>query len=364
MKTILNLALLEAVLILILEMKLSDFDYVLPDELIAKYPPTDRPSARLLCAERSSGRLTHKVFRDILHELKSGDLLVLNDTKVLPARLFGHKQSGGEVEILLVKQLSEREWQVLLRPGRRVRKGMVLTLGGNGIEIQACVLDDAKDGTAGRIVEFLDDSFRKHLETIGHMPLPPYIAREDEEGDKEWYQTVFARRDGACAAPTAGLHFDRELLAKLEGIGVEIVYVTLHVGYGTFQTIQAENLDEHKMFEEEFELSPEAASKINEAKLAGRRVIACGTTVVRTLESSAVKKGEVKPQRGATRLFVYPPYEFKIVDGLITNFHLPKSSLLLLVGAFLGYDKMRAAYDEAVRERYKFYSYGDAMLIL
>jgi S-adenosylmethionine:tRNA ribosyltransferase-isomerase len=252
----------------------------------------------------------------------------------------------------------------LLRPGRRVKKGAKLLLSGDGLQKHAVVLDDGREDSCQRILEFAEDCSFEDLKVLGHIPLPPYINRPDEPRDREVYQTVFAREEGAVASPTAGLHFDQPLLTQLKAKGVEVVTVTLHVGYGTFQTIPVEELSEHQMFEEAFELTESAADRINLARREKRRIIACGTTVVRTLESCADASGQVRPQQGSTRLFIYPSYEFKVPSGMITNFHLPKSSLLLLVAAFLGWDKTRAAYEEAVRQQYRFYSYGDAMLIL
>ncbi len=342
---------------------LSDFDYVLPQECIALYPNPDRSAARLMRIDRQTGTVEHGIFRDLAGILARGDVLVLNDTKVIPARLYGKKTTGGQVETFLLRRSGENRWNALLRPGRRAKKGTVLTYGANDLSIRATVLDDAQTDSCERLLEFEAGVSWEDLKRVGHVPLPPYINRPDEAGDRESYQTVFADQEGAVAAPTAGLHFDRPLLDALRKKGVEIVYVTLHVGYGTFQTIQSENLAEHRMHQEAFELSVEAAEKINSAKAASRRVIACGTTVVRTLESCAGENGRLSARRGQTGLFIYPPYSFKAVDGMITNFHLPKSSLLLLVAAFLGKDKMFAAYDEAVRRRYQFYSYGDAMFI-
>ena len=373
---------------------LKDFDYSLPKELIAAYPPKERAGARLLRVDRRTGEYSHHTFRDILQFFEPGDLLVLNNTKVLPARIFGKKETGGKVEALLLKEKEDGVWEALLRPGGRIRKGATLNFGENGftphptplplrgrgqaarraslargqgegdVRLQAEVLEDFSPKSRVRLLRFENTNVRGVLEKIGHIPLPPYLGRPDSEIDRERYQTVFAEKPGAAASPTAGLHFDKKLLDELERKGIEIVCVTLHVSYGTFQTIAEEDLSRHQMFEEEFEVVPEAAGKINRAKQQGRRVVACGTTTVRALESAAEGEGVVRPQHSATRLFIYPPYEFKIVDGLITNFHLPKSSLLMLAAAFVGRDPLRRAYEEAIRERYSFYSYGDAMVIL
>ena len=373
---------------------LSDFDYALPKELIAAFPPQDRPSARLLHVDRTTGKFSHHVFRDIKNFMNPGDVLVLNNTKVIPARLFGKKLTGGKVEALLLKQISEDRWQSLLRPGGRIRKGMMLEFGENGLRLQAEVLDDATPNSGERQIRFqkgtgsrnLSPSVGEILEKIGHIPLPPYIDRADTEIDREMYQTVFAEKEGAVASPTAGLHFDEALLNDLKNHGVEIVYVTLHTSYGTFQPVTEEDLSKHQMFSEDFEITEQAAAQVNKALKENRRIIACGTTVVRTLESVAKHKvpgpsdppkgpgtlcrskdpgpGTLVPMKGNTRLFIYPPYKFKIVSGMITNFHLPKSSLLLLVAALLGREKMFDAYAEAIRQSYRFYSYGDAMVIL
>lgn len=343
---------------------LSDFDYHLPQELIAAFPPEDRPSAKMLHISRETGKISHLIFRDIKQFLKKGDVLVLNNTKVIPARLFGVRRTGGQVEALLLKETGLLSWKALLRPGGRIKKGAFLKFGEEGCELDAEVLDDAVPDSGERLIQFCGDNFREKIQKIGHIPLPPYIDRPDTKLDREMYQTVYAQKEGAVASPTAGLHFDKALLAELEAQGVEIVYVTLHTSYGTFQPVAVEELEKHQMFSEEFEVTPEAAEKLNRALSEKRRIVACGTTSVRTLESAVDETGKVKAQRAETKLFVYPPYQFKVIGGMITNFHLPKSSLLLLVAAFLGMDKMKHAYEEAIENRYRFYSYGDAMLIL
>ncbi len=367
-------------------MLLSDFDYELLPERIAAFPPKDRSSARLLKVDRATGAFSHHTFRDIETFLKAGDVLVLNNTKVLPARIFGKRPTGGKVEALLLKETAPNEWEALLRPGGRIKKGIQISFGDLKTELVAEVLDDSHPDSGARRIRFSDSHVKSKLKKIGHIPLPPYIDRPDSEIDRELYQTVFAKEEGAVASPTAGLHFDEKLLKQLEKKGVEIIYVTLHTSYGTFQPIGEEDFLKHKMFAEDFEVTESAAEKINRALEEGRRVIACGTTSVRTLESASVDKGRnhffdpkrgqtrgsdpfdfpvwrIQPMKGQTRLFIYPGYEFKVVKGIITNFHLPKSSLLLLVAAFLGLDKMKAAYAEAIKENYRFYSYGDAMLI-
>lgn len=343
---------------------LKDFDYALPQELIAAHPLEDRAGARLLRVDRRTGAISHHTFRELQHFLEPGDVLVLNNTEVIPARIFGRKRTGGKVEALLLKEEEYGRWEVLLRPGGRIKKGAVLEFTGNGARLEAEVLDDSRSDSAGRSLRFSPAAVREMLDKIGHTPLPPYINRPDTEADKKNYQTVFAQTPGAVASPTAGLHFDRALLDVLLLKGIEIAVVTLHVGYGTFQTINCEDLSRHQMLEEEFEVTEDAAETINRALSENRRIIACGTTCVRTLESAVDSGGRVRPQKGKTNLFIYPPYEFKVARGLITNFHLPKSTLLLLTAAFLGREKLFDAYRAAIRMRYRFYSYGDAMLIL
>ena len=355
-----------------MKLSLSDFDYVLPPNLIAVWPAKDRTSAKLLRVDPKTGNLSHHVFWDLGQFLKQGDVLVLNDTQVLPARIFGRKESGGKVEALLLEEKGGNRWEALLRPGGRIREGCRISFGENGVRIQAVVLDGGRLNSGGRILQFEGDSVKEGIRKIGHIPLPPYIDRPDSEIDREFYQTVFARKEGAVASPTAGLHFDRALLEELSQKGIEIVAVTLHVSTGTFQPVTEEDLSRHQMFEESFEVTEEAAHQINRALEEGRRIIACGTTSVRALESavdprpslSLRERVRVRACAGKTDLFIYPPYQFKVVKGLITNFHLPKTSLLFLVAAFLGRDKLFEVYAEAIRERYRFYSYGDAMVIL
>lgn len=345
-------------------MKLSDLNYPLPKEKIALFPTKDRPAAKLLCVDRVSGVCSHKIFGDLPEFLKPTDLLVLNNTKVLPARLFGKKPTGGKIEALLLKELTENTWEALLKPGGRVGDESMLTFSQGGITLEAKVLRNPVPDTGKRWLQFQGPDIKEKLHKLGHIPLPPYIDRPDQPADRETYQTVFAKEEGAVAAPTAGLHFDKPLLEKLAGMGIEITQVTLHVSYGTFQPITVEQVEDHKMFEEEFEISEETARKINAAKHAGRRVIVCGTTCVRALESSVDQAGALIAQSGKTSIFIYPPYDFKIVDGLITNFHMPKSTLLAMVSAFLGYEKLMSAYNTALSSDYRFASYGDAMLIL
>ncbi|MDD5226520.1 MAG: tRNA preQ1(34) S-adenosylmethionine ribosyltransferase-isomerase QueA [Candidatus Omnitrophica bacterium] len=359
-------------------MKLSDLDYPLPKEKIALFPKEDRPAAKLLCVDRVTGACSHRIFRDIAELLKPTDLLVLNNTKVLPARIFGKRTTGGKVEALLLKEVDYNLWEALLKPGGRVKEGQTLDFSAEGLELMAEVIPKPAADAGQRFLRFIGDGVKDKIKRLGHIPLPPYIDRPDQALDRSMYQTVFAKEEGAVASPTAGLHFDKPLLEKLAGMGVEIAHVTLHVSYGTFQPITVEHVEEHKMFEEEFEISEEAANKINAAKRAGRRVIVCGTTCVRALESAANPcrdrvsdksetrslGGALSSGKGKTSIFIYPPYDFKIVDGLITNFHMPKSTLLAMVAAFLGYEKLMAAYNTALNSDYRFASYGDAMFIV
>jgi len=348
---------------------LQDFDYKLPRELIASYPVKKRTEAGLLVVDRKTGGFEHRIFKDIVEYLKEGDLLVLNNTKVLPARLFGVRPTGGRVEALLLKQREGNVWEMLVKPSRRIKKGTRLEFGENGVRLEGEVLDDPSSENGIRKIRF-EGRFSKTvpeiLAQIGRIPLPPYIDRPDEPLDRERYQTVFAEKKGAVASPTAGLHFDEELLSSLGKRQIEICFVTLHVSCGTFQSVQTEDLSKHEMYEEEFEVTTKAAEQIRRARTEGRRIVACGTTVVRVLETVG-EKGTV-PKKGdsplSTRLFIYPPYEFKLVDAMITNFHLPRTTLLMLVSAFAGRELAFHAYREAIRERYRFYSYGDAMLIL
>lgn len=346
-------------------MKLLDYDYDLPRKFIASTPQEDRAGARLLYVPQKEGAFSHHTFRDLRHFLKAGDVLVLNDTRVLPARLFGQKENGGKIEALLVKQRSDLHWDALVRPSGRVKKDTLIHFGENGLRLQAKVLDAPRVGTGLRQLEFERGAFLEKLATIGHMPIPPYLKRPDTAQDREFYQTVFAAKSGAIAAPTAGLHFDQSLLNTLKQQGVEIVFVTLHTSFGTFRPVAEEDLTKRRLLEEWYEIPEAAALCVNGALREGRRVIACGTTSVRALESALDSQGKLKPGQGLTQLFIYPPFSFRITQGLITNFHLPKSSLLLLAAAFLG-DRVRLldAYHEAMRQDYRFYSYGDAMLVL
>ena len=343
-------------------MKVSNFDYELPKELIAKFPVEPRDSSRLMVLHRNTGEIEHRIFRDIVEYLKPGDVLVINDTKVIPARLFGKLETGGKVELLLVRQPGPGTWEVMAKPARKLKEGKRIYF---DEELEAVVKGYGGEGR--RIVEFIlksNKDFMEKLEEIGHIPLPPYIEREEKPEDREKYQTVFARKEGAVAAPTAGLHFTEELLQKLKDKGIIIKNITLHVGPGTFKPVKVENVEEHQMDYETYHVPEDTAAEINRAKEEGRRVIAVGTTVTRTLESAAEKDGKVKPGEGSTNLFIYPGYRFKVIDALITNFHLPRSTLLMLVSAFAGRERILNAYREAVKKGYRFYSYGDAMFIL
>ena len=341
-------------------MKTSDFYYELPQELIAQDPLADRSSSRLLVLDRESGKITHRTFCDITDYLRSGDCLVLNDTKVIPARLIGIKEdTGATVEVFLLERKEEGIWETLVRPGKKLRKGARVVFSEG--ELKCEITDVLDDGN--RLVRFeYDGIFEEILDRLGQMPLPPYITHSLE--DKTRYQTVYAKYDGSAAAPTAGLHFTKALLDKISGMGVKICFVTLHVGLGTFRPVKVEDISEHHMHTEWYNISPEAADLINSTKEAGNRVICVGTTSCRTIESACTNDGKVIAQSGNTDIFIYPGYEFKVLDGLVTNFHLPESTLLMLVSALAGKDRIMAAYNEAIRERYRFFSFGDAMFIL
>lgn len=341
-------------------MRVEDFDYYLPPELIAQHPVEPRDTSRLLVLHRESERLEHRRFYDLPLYLRPGDILVLNDTRVIPARLLGKKAgTGGQVEVLLLRPLWGNCWEVLVRPGRRIPPGTEILFGKG--ELWAKVLDRTPQG--GRLVEFqYEGEWEEILERLGEVPLPPYI--KEKLSDPERYQTVYASRPGSVAAPTAGLHFTPQLLKELKEKGIKIVYILLHVGLGTFRPVREEMVENHRMHAEYFYVDEEAARTINEARRQGGRVIAVGTTVVRTLETVATPEGEIKPRDGFTELFIYPGYRFKAVDALITNFHLPRSTLLMLVCAFAGRERVLEAYQVAIKERYRFYSFGDAMLIL
>lgn len=340
-------------------MKTSDFYYNLPKELIAQIPLEPRDTSKLLVLGRESGNIEHKHFYDIIDYLNPGDLLVCNDSRVLPARIFGIKdETGARVEFLLLKQISGNRWETLCKPGKKAREGAKFSFG-NGI--MSATVEKVKDD-GNRIVSFeCDDNFFAVLDKIGQMPLPPYITEKLK--DRERYQTVYSHELGSAAAPTAGLHFTDELLEKIKAKGVNVAYVTLHVGLGTFRPVKVDDVTNHKMHSEHYEIPEVTARLINETKKNGKRVIAVGTTSCRTLESVASFFGEIKPCNGFTDIFIYPGYEFKVLDGLITNFHLPESTLIMLVSAFAGYDNIMNAYNIAVEEKYRFFSFGDAMFI-
>ena len=348
-------------------MNIEEFDYELPKELIAQTPMEQRDECRLMVLNRAEGTIEHKHFYDVLDYLKPGDCLVMNDSKVIPARIFGVKEkTGAHIEFLLSKRIDGDRWETLVRPGRRLKPGDKVDFG-NG-KLEAEILEYGKDGT--RIVEFhYDGIFMERLEELGSMPLPPYIERPSDEEDKDMYQTVYAHYDGSVAAPTAGLHFTKELLKKAQDKGVKLAYVTLHVGIGTFRPVKCENIEDHHMHFEEYFVQPETADIINQTIQEGGRIISVGTTSTRTLESAAYldeKTGKylVKSGHGNTGIFIYPGYEWKIVNALITNFHLPKSTLIMLVSSLYSREKILEAYNEAVKEKYRFFSYGDAMLII
>lgn len=340
-------------------MKVTDFDYELPEALIAQFPVEPRDTSRLLTLNKVTGAVEHKAhFYELVEELNEGDVLVFNNTKVIPARLYGHREgSGGKVEVLLLTPCGENRWECLVKPGKKCPVGQVIVF---DERLKATVLDKTDFG--GRIVEFtVDGIFDDIIQEIGEMPLPPYIHEKLE--DKERYQTVYAKEKGSAAAPTAGLHFTPELLEKIKAKGVELEFVTLHVGLGTFRPVSVESIEDHDMHSEFYSVSPETAARINDAKAKGRRIIAIGTTSVRTLESASTDDGVLQGASGWTQIFIYPGYTFKMVDALVTNFHLPQSTLLMLISALAGREHCLAAYEEAVREKYRFFSFGDAMFI-
>lgn len=340
-------------------MKTSDFDYYLPEEQIAQTPAEPRDSSRLLVYDREKDEIYHKHFYDIVDFLKEGDVLVRNNTKVLPARIFAYTENGGKVEVLLLKRFNLTDWEVLVKPGKKARIGAKLTV---SQELSLVVTDIFEESGSRKVTFNFDGVFEDVISRIGEMPLPPYITEKLK--DKERYQTVYAKVDGSAAAPTAGLHFTDALFEKIKAKGVEVVDVLLHVGLGTFRPVKVDNVLEHHMHSEYYEIGEEAAEKINKAKKEGRRIIAVGTTSVRTLESAADENGFVKPVKGNTEIFIYPPYKFKCVDALITNFHLPKSTLIMLVASLTGREKILDIYKTAVEEKYRFFSFGDAMLIV
>ena len=338
-------------------MRVSDFHFDLPDDLIARYPMPERSASRLLVVDGRDGRPEHKTFRDLVDYLQPGDLLVLNNTQVIPARVFGQKETGGKVEVLVERVMEDRMVLAQIRSSKSPKPGTRLLLEG-GMEAEMVERKDAMF-----LLRFAgEEPVVKMLEQHGHMPLPPYITREDELEDRERYQTVYGCKKGAVAAPTAGLHFDDELFAAIEAKGIEKVFVTLHVGAGTYQPVRVDNIEEHHMHSEYLEVSEEVVEAIKQTKARGGRVIAVGTTSIRSLETAA-RDGELKPFAGETDIFIYPGFQYQVVDALITNFHLPESTLLMLVSAFSGFEEVMNAYHEAIKERYRFFSYGDAMLL-
>ena len=340
-------------------MNVSDFYFDLPEELIAQDPLEDRASSRLLVLDKESGDVKHRHFRDVLKYLKKGDCLVLNDTKVIPARLFGTKVgTDAKIEVLLLKRKSDNVWETLVKPGKKMREGAEVSFG-DGL-LKGRVVGVVDEGN--RLIQFeYDGIFEEILDQLGQMPLPPYITHQLQ--DKNRYQTVYAKHDGSAAAPTAGLHFTKELLEEIEAMGVKIAHVTLHVGLGTFRPVKVETIEEHHMHSEFYIVEEEEAKKINDTKKEGGRVICVGTTSCRTLESATGEDGILKAGSGWTQIFIYPGYKFKILDCLITNFHLPESTLVMLVSALAGKERVMAAYEEAVKERYRFFSFGDAMFV-
>lgn len=340
-------------------MDVKDFYFELPQELIAQDPLEDRSSSRLLVLDKDTGAVQHRIFKNITEYLRPGDCLVINDTRVIPARLFGVKRdTGAKVEILLLKRREADVWETLVKPGKKVRPGTELSFGGG--QLTASVLETVEDGN--RLIQFhYEGIFEEILDQLGQMPLPPYITHSLK--DKNRYQTVYARHDGSAAAPTAGLHFTEELLKQIEEMGVRIAHVTLHVGLGTFRPVKVEHVLDHHMHSEFYMVEEAEAKKVNEAKEAGGRVICVGTTSCRTVESASTEDGILKAGTGWTDIFIYPGYRFKVLDALITNFHLPESTLVMLVSALAGREHILDAYKEAVKERYRFFSFGDAMLI-
>ncbi|MCG8613323.1 MAG: tRNA preQ1(34) S-adenosylmethionine ribosyltransferase-isomerase QueA [Pseudomonadales bacterium] len=348
-------------------MNVSDFDYELPDELIARFPSPERASSRLLCLDKHNGEVVHRQFKDILALIEPGDLLVFNDTRVIPARLFGRKATGGRIEVLVERLLGDGTALAHIRSSKSPKPGSLLYV--DEFENQQEGLSAAPElemtGRQGELFEIRGVAGKNILDILnqkGHMPLPPYIDRADVESDRERYQTVYSKREGAVAAPTAGLHFDDELLRTLQEKGVEMAYVTLHVGAGTFQPVRVDNIEDHVMHSEWLEVGAEVCAKVNATRARGGRVIAVGTTSVRSLETASAA-GAIAPYAGETDIFIYPGYEFKAVDALITNFHLPESTLIMLISALAGRENVLAAYQEAIEHRYRFFSYGDAMFI-
>ncbi len=343
----------------------SDYDYDLPEDLIAKKPASKRDHSKLFVLDRKTATFTHKIFYQIVDYLSPNDLLVLNNTKVIESRIFGEKETGGKVEILLLKKIEEKIWQATVSPSKRIRKGSKIIIG----ESYAVVEEDLEQNIK-QLRFFCEDDFSLFLKKYGNTPLPPYIASRLSDEEKkdpnilQRYQTIYASKEGAAAAPTAGLHFTKEIFEKLRHKGIEITYITLHTGIGTFKPVKVEKITDHKMAEEEYEINPETAQKILKAKENGKRIVAVGTTVTRCLEDCFAKNNKIVSTKDEAKIFIYPPFEFRVVDALITNFHFPKSTLLMLVSAFAGRELILNAYREAIEKKYRFYSFGDAMLIV
>lgn len=349
-------------------MKLSEFDFELPEELIAKHPVENRDESRLMVVHRDTGKIEHKLFKDVLDYFDEGDVMIRNNTKVFPARMYGNKEkTGAKIEVFLLRELNRESllWDVLVDPARKIRIGNKLYFGEDE-SLVAEVIDNTT--SRGRTLRFLFDGtyeeFKDKITELGETPLPKYIDRAVEEADEERYQTIYATEEGAVAAPTAGLHFSRQLLKRLELKGVEFAEITLHIGLGTFRPVEVEDLTKHKMDSEQAVISENAADIVNKAKRNKRKVCAVGTTSMRSIETSVSTDGMLKPYEGWTNKFIFPPYDFSIADCLITNFHTPSSTLLMMISAFMGHEFMKEVYKEAVKEKYRFYSYGDAMLIL
>jgi S-adenosylmethionine:tRNA ribosyltransferase-isomerase len=349
-------------------MKLSHFRYELPEELLAEYPSEQRDEARLMVLDRQTQTIEHKLFKDLVDYFDEGDVMIFNNTKVFPARLYGNKEkTGARIEVFLLRELNaeSRLWDVLVDPARKIRIGNKLFFGENE-DLVAEVIDNTT--SRGRTLRFLFDgsyeAFRKKLKELGQTPLPKYIKRDVEPLDFERYQTIYAKHEGAVAAPTAGLHFSKHLLKKLEIKGIDLAEITLHVGLGTFQPVEVEDLSKHKMDSEEINIPEKAVNSVNKALENKKRVCAIGTTAMRTIESSVSADQRLKPFNGWTNKFIFPPYEFSIANAMVTNFHTPKSTLMMMASAFAGHDFLKKAYTEAIKEKYKFYSYGDAMLII
>lgn len=351
-------------------MKLSQFNYHLPNELLAQYPSKQRDECKLMIVDRKTGKIEHKVFKDVMGYFGDGDVMIVNNTKVFPARLYGRKEkTGAKIEVFLLRELNHemKLWDVLVDPARKIRVGNKLYFGGQNDEyLVAEVVDNTT--SRGRTIRFLHegdpDSFKKELYDMGETPLPKYIKRKPEEADKERYQTVFAREEGAVAAPTAGLHFSKELTKRMQIKGIEFAEITLHIGLGTFRTIDVEDLSKHKMDAEYFKVDEKAVKVVNKAKEKKKKICAVGTTAVRAVETAISADKFMKPMEGWTNLFIHPPHDFAIPNTLITNFHLPKSSLLIMVSAFAGYELIQEAYKVAIKNKYRFFTYGDAMLII